>query len=195
MRTFARFHGVPTLRAVRAAFFATTIFALSLPLGASAALGEDPCATVPRSLVASVLGGPIVEALSQTLHQRRSCGYRTSAERPYTVITASRFASIAAANADLDAESSHVASTMLEPAVPMKGFGDRAVRVVGLLYVRKGKAVYSFGNVGETPEIVPRTDHARAGATRDAARETLARRGRWRRERRRSRGAAGSGAS
>lgn len=133
----------------------TLLLSLAANVPATAATADDPCRTVSQSDVAAVLGSPVRATHRRSRGESASCTFRSAHFIPYLTVTAYRYDTIPETSARYRDELAAYETLGHVKTAHVGGIGDAADTADGVLYTRKGTAIYVFSVVDGTPQPGP----------------------------------------
>jgi hypothetical protein len=122
---------------------------------ARAATADNPCLTVSTSDVASVLGAPVRPAHPRLRGESASCTFRSAHFIPYVTITSYRYDTVPETISQYRSEIAAYETLGHLKTEHVAGIGDAADTADGVLYTRKGTAIYVFSVVDGTAQPGP----------------------------------------
>jgi len=134
---------------------ATFLVGLAASQPAVAATADDPCRTVSTSDVAAVLGSPVKATHRRSRGESASCTFRSARFIPYLTVTSYRYDTVAETSAQYRDELAAYETLGHVKTAHVGGIGDAADTADGVLYTRKGTAIYVFSVVDGTPQPGP----------------------------------------
>lgn len=120
-----------------------------------AATADDPCRTVSTSNVAAVLGSPVKATHRRSHGESASCTFRSANFIPYLTVTAYRYDTVLETSARYRDELTAYETLGHVKTAHVGGVGDDADTADGVLYTRKGTAIYVFSVVDGTSQPGP----------------------------------------